>query len=181
MRICVVCEEEKPTTEFYENRRSRGGYYTYCKPCGRIKRRTQNKVCRAPFCPNKSDGGKFCTTHRKWLKSGKDLNIVAKYYAPETDYRGPEPKVGEKAIYVLRGEDSIVFYVGSSDTPRTRLRNHRLSFGNQIQMIVLRCVPYTEVVYWESKTLVEYIDAGHPIINCEAPVTRSKNGMKEEI
>ena len=33
-KTCTKCKEEKPLTDFYQHRTSRGGHRSVCKPCG---------------------------------------------------------------------------------------------------------------------------------------------------
>ncbi len=37
MKQCFRCKEEKPFTEFYRDKRSKGGLYSYCKKCNHQK------------------------------------------------------------------------------------------------------------------------------------------------
>lgn len=170
MRVCRVCEIEKPLSEYYSNKRSKGGYYNYCKSCAFEKKRDYVRTCSAIDCHRKTDGGPYCFPHDYRIKNG--INLSEPIRTPEKmKLVGPLPKKNEKAIYILRREsDNISFYVGATKSPKRRLAAHKLDFG-QVEMFIVRCVPYSEVVYWESKTLVDLIDNGCPIINSESPVS----------
>jgi len=37
MKKCSNCKEEKPFTDFYENKRTKSGYSYYCKSCTALR------------------------------------------------------------------------------------------------------------------------------------------------
>lgn len=94
---------------------------------------------------------------------------------------GPIPQEGEKAIYYLRHSDGKPYYVGSTDQPTKRLNSHKFRQDNKdIEMVIVRlCVAGNEI-YWESKLLVELIDAGFDIINQTAPVKHTNVESKKK-
>lgn len=48
-KACSSCKVEKPTTDFFRNKRSRDGFYCWCKPCTKKKAR----VYRLTHKPNR--------------------------------------------------------------------------------------------------------------------------------
>lgn len=78
-KTCSKCGKSKPASEFYKNRRSKDGLYSYCKVCHQVY--VQNYI--------KTPLGK-----EKWLsavKSGIKKNQKAGYY-----------RYGPGAIPILR-------------------------------------------------------------------------------
>lgn len=84
------------------------------------------------------------------------------------DVIGPIPGVGEKAIYFLRN-DNGAYYVGSTAGPKMRMAQHRNSVGRTGEMVIVRICPDHEVVYWESKLIVELTEQGVILENIVAP------------
>lgn len=87
------------------------------------------------------------------------------------EYRHPQilgimPKTGEVSIYCLRKiSDSIVFYIGQTKNPQTRVCNHISKNGPDVELLVLKNVPVEDATYWECKMIVEYIELGYSLIN----------------
>lgn len=83
------------------------------------------------------------------------------------DIRGQQPIIGEKAVYFLRNEQGA-YYVGSTSGPKVRMNQHR-TVGRTGEMVIVRCCPEYEVVYWESKLIVDLTEQGFLLENVIAP------------
>lgn len=94
--------------------------------------------------------------------------------------RGQLPAKSEIAIYYLRSGE-VPFYVGSTAHPSKRLSAHIDAFGEDTEMAIVRCCPEDQVVYWESKLLVDMVEAGCVLLNTEIAKTdnqRRNNGER---
>lgn len=127
------------------------------------------KTCEVEGCLKKSYAHKMCIAHYGRRRRGADLTAPMRPKA--VPIFGVRPKENEKCIYYLRRSDGIPFYVGSTADPEHRLIIHRCSRkDSSVEMVILRCCPNREEVYWEAKTLVEFIEAGYELENSIVPV-----------
>lgn len=100
---------------------------------------------------NNCECGKEKTTEAEKCRSCYDrLRLI------ENKIRGPLPKSGQAAIYLLRDDNDKVFYVGSSKNPNRRLRAHRQNFGTTTRMIIIKIVGLKDRWAEEIHAAVEY-------------------------
>jgi hypothetical protein len=52
-------------------------------------------------------------------------------------------------IYYLHKGDNIPFYIGKSNSPKTRLKKHQVNFGGEIQIEILDEVSIEDWKFWE--------------------------------
>lgn len=134
---------------------------TYNRSIGKYQ---ENSICSVSDCQRKPKARGLCKKHYgQFLYAG---------ILPETDcpmIRGPLPGESESAIYFLRIFGGPVFYVGSTTKPVLRATSHRVRFGSDVQMIIIKIVPESDVAFWESKYLVEYGEK-FPLENSRTPV-----------
>jgi len=71
MKICYKCKAEKPTDQFYENKRMKDGLDSYCKLC----RKEYTKLYQKTYGYDKS---KKKERHKRWLD--KNPNYQKDYY-----------------------------------------------------------------------------------------------------
>lgn len=104
---------------------------------------------------------------RQYRENNKD-----KIQQQDRDYYGrisdKSSLTNQKAIYYLKDINGVPFYVGSTINPDRRMADH-LKKGRQGTMVVLKYCPTNQVVYWESKLIVDLTELGYTLENLLPP------------
>jgi hypothetical protein len=142
---------------------------------GTFEKKRKRNICEIGECERIVSSFGMCASHSARRRRGKIVDGPIKNQS--LPIRGLLPdSVTEKAIYFLRSKLGSPFYVGSTSHPGERLSQHRKNFNDKtLEMVIVRCCPLGNEVYWESKLLVDLIEAGVPLRNTVAPIMRSPN------
>lgn len=139
---------------------------------------TRPQTCRVDGCDRKKRSNGYCHMHGERLRKTGDLGPSGPVKSI-IKIKGQNPSSNEAAIYFLRNNEGVPFYVGSTMDPKERATGHRKVFGEGFEMIITRCVPLSETVYWEAKTLVEMVEAGFELENSCVPVEHQSRRKRE--
>lgn len=142
---------------------------------GTFEMKRKRNICEIDQCGRDAASFGICASHDARKRRGQIVDGPIKNQ--KLPIRGIFPdSVTEKAIYFLRPKLGSPFYVGSTSHPGERLSQHRKNFKDKtLEMVIVRCCPLGDEVYWESKLLVDLIDAGISLRNTVAPILRSQN------
>lgn len=132
---------------------SRPRAYDQCV-CGGNKAKT-SVVCWTCYSDGRPSKKDLCSCGKEKMRSSGQCDDCERLNRRKNStahlVRGPSPKLGEAAIYLLRDRSDKVFYVGSTTNPRQRLLRHHHKFGNNTTMLVIKIVD--ESVRWEEEMI----------------------------
>lgn len=167
MRLCNDCNKAEATVNGYycmdckvkRNKDSRDRNKNFCS-CGSEKLKDSN-TCRncnigRPIKGRKSRFDSCSCGADKCLDSKSCMICYRRSVQSDARVRGPLPDKGEAAIYLLRNSDGIVFYVGSTKSPKDRIDKHRQKYGLKTTMIIVKIVPVEIQWQEEVKAMVDY-------------------------
>lgn len=164
MKMCYICNKAEVRVNGYycmpckvkKNKESIDRNKNNCK-CGAMKRK-QSITCRKcipspPVIEKKSRFDSCSCGAKKNIASVQCMSCYRISVAP-TDVRGPMPKNGEVAIYLLRKNDRV-FYVGSTYRPKRRIKDHRQVYGEDVVMLIIKIV--SEKNRWREEILATLV------------------------
>lgn len=156
-RTCGECRDTNPNTVLDR----------ICSACG----------LRKPLEKFRKDAARSLGTRGVCYSCLDEQKIIRQPRDSHPTIVGKMPESGEIAVYVLHTNDGVPFYVGVTGQPCGRIGNHIKNHGKEIQMFILRNIPEDQALYWECKTIVDYIDQGYVLKNKTAGI---ENGVRCE-
>lgn len=130
MKLCSVCGEVKPLSEFHKNKGRKSGVNSRCKPCRAIvdHARYEAKVSRTvPRHPQQSE-----RSRKAWLvslKAGKpctDCGRVLPHQVMQWDHRPGTEKLGEiSGAFKTRTREEILAEIAKCDLVCTNCHSMR--------------------------------------------------------